>query len=275
MTDEKYGTQEKHEVDLAFFRKKNLHSLLILIVFVAICSISSGIVAFNPLYAFSQLPLAIKWMAVNFFPSVKSFSVFPSILTQMISTVLSSISATMVAAIFGLLLSVLGSRTVGVKSGIVRGLIRAIASFFRNMPIVAWALLLLFAFKQGEFTGFLALFLSTFGMLTRLFLDTFDEIATGPIEALETTGASYWQIVFQAAIPLAITQLISWVLYLIETNIRSATLIGMLTGSGIGFIFELYYKSLRYDYAGLVVAVTVVVVLFVEAVSNKVRRSML
>jgi phosphonate transport system permease protein len=67
----------------------------------------------------------------------------------------------------------------------------------------------------------------------------------------------------------------SWTLYMVETNIRSATLIGILTGTGIGFVFNLYYTSFRYDCAGLVVIITIVAVLVIEAISNKARRSMI
>ena len=47
-------------------------------------------------------------------------------------------------------------------------------------------------------------------------------------------------------------------LYMVETNIRDATLVGILTGTGIGFVFNLFYKSFRYDVAGLVILLIVV-----------------
>jgi ABC-type phosphate/phosphonate transport system permease subunit len=92
---------------------------------------------------------------------------------------------------------------------------------------------------------------------------------------LQATGASYFSIIFQSVIPSTIPQMISWILFMIETNIRSATLIGLLTGSGIGFTFNLYYKSLNYDVASLVVVVIIVAILFIESVSNYVRRAVL
>ena len=67
----------------------------------------------------------------------------------------------------------------------------------------------------------------------------------------------------------------SWMLYMVETNIRSATLIGLLTGTGIGFSFQIYYNSMRYDAAGLVVVVTVILVILIELISNHARRSMI
>ena len=47
---------------------------------------------------------------------------------------------------------------------------------------------------------------------------------------------------------------------MIETNIRDATLIGLLTGTGIGFVFDVYYKSFRYDVAGLVILAIILAV---------------
>ena len=74
---------------------------------------------------------------------------------------------------------------------------------------------------------------------------------------------------------MSITSVISWVLYMIETNIRDATLIGILTGTGIGFVFDLYYKSFRYDIAVLVIAMIVIAVIACEAISNYVRRQII
>ncbi|MFR4804993.1 MAG: PhnE/PtxC family ABC transporter permease [Eggerthellaceae bacterium] len=79
----------------------------------------------------------------------------------------------------------------------------------------------------------------------------------------------------QAVIPMSITSVVSWVLYMIETNIRDATLIGLLTGTGIGFVFDVYYKSFRYDIAGLVILSIVLVVIACELTSNFVRRKVI
>ena len=62
---------------------------------------------------------------------------------------------------------------------------------------------------------------------------------------------------------------------MIETNIRSATLVGILTGTGIGFSFDLYYKSMNYSAASLVILVIVATVLVIEFFSNSVRRAVL
>lgn len=262
-------------VDLGWFRRRQLITIGGVALAVAVFQLGASICDFSLAYALTSVPAALAWMLQNFMPTASSLGELGYVLEQTVSTVLDSVAATVIAAILGVVLAVLGSRTVGVEWGPVRGIIRAFASVVRNVPMVAWALLLLLSFKQNEFTGFLALFLTTFGQLTRFFLDTFDEIPTGPVEALRACGASFWPVVFQAGLPLAAADLMSWMLYMVETNIRSATLIGLLTGTGIGFVFQLYYNSFRYDCAGLVIVLTIVLVLAIEAVSNVARRSMI
>lgn len=172
---------------------------------------------------------------------------------------------------FAYLSAVVGSRTVG-AGPVAAAIVRGIASLFRNIPVVAWAFILLFSFHQSEFTGFLALFLGSYGYLTRCFLESVEEVSEGTIEAVRSTGASRVQLIANAVIPLSITSVISWTLYMVETNIRDATLVGILTGTGIGFVFNLFYKSFRYDVAGLVILLIVVAVIACEALSNYVRR---
>lgn len=269
------GGRPRASVDLRWFRRRQLMVIGGIILAVAVFQAGAVVCDFSLSYALTSVPAALAWMLQNFMPTASSLGELGYVLEQTVSTVLDSVAATVTAAVLSIVLSVLGSRTVGAEWAPARGAIRAFASVVRNVPMVAWALLLLLSFKQNEFTGFLALFLTTFGQLTRFFLDTFDEIPTGPVEALRACGASYWHVVFQAGLPLAAADLMSWMLYMVETNIRSATLIGLLTGTGIGFAFQLYYNSFRYDCAGLVIVLTIVLVLAIEGVSNLARRSMI
>lgn len=109
-------------------------------------------------------------------------------------------------------------------------------------------------------------------MLTRAFIETIDEVGPDCVEALHASGATYMQTVFQGIVPAAIAEIITWILFMIETNIRSSTLIGILTGTGIGYLFDLYYKRLDYSSASLVVLSIVVLVILLEIVSGQIRK---
>lgn len=254
-----------------FFRKRSMTIVGLVVGFAAVNALSGGYVGFDFAEAVVDVPSALAWMAVNFLPSASSLEKLPQILPALLSTLLDAVASSTTAAVLAYVVAVLGSRSVGLGSA-VQVFARAVASLFRNIPVVAWAFILLFSFHQSEFTGFLALFLGSFGYLTRCFLESVDEISQGAIEALRATGASYLQIVAQGVVPLSITSVVSWTLYMVETNIRDATLVGILTGTGIGFVFDLFYKSFRYDVAGLVILLIVAVVICCEAVSNYVRR---
>ncbi len=119
------------------------------------------------------------------------------------------------------------------------------------------------------------MFFVSFGFLTRAFTETIDEVSTSSVEALQATGSSYAATIVHSVIPSSLPQIISWILFMIETNIRSATLVGLLTGTGIGFSFDLYYKNLDYNTASLVVIVIMASILLLEALSNYVRRVIL
>lgn len=257
--------------DPSFFLRRTAAVVGMALVFMALGALSGTYVGFDFMQAILDVPGGLMWMATQFVPSLTSLQKLDTILPALGSTILASIASSCTAAACAYICAVLGSRSVGV-GGPFPLIVRAVASLFRNIPVVAWAFILLFSFKQSEFTGFFALFLTSFGYLTRCFLESIDEMSAGPVEALRASGATYGQIVAQAVIPMSITSVISWVMYMIETNIRDATLIGLLTGTGIGFVFDVYYKSFRYDIAGLVILSIILVVIACELTSNFVRR---
>ena len=83
------------------------------------------------------------------------------------------------------------------------------------------------------------------------------------------------QTVFQGIVPSSLPEIVSWVLYSIETNIRSSTLIGILTATGVGNLFDLYYKRMDYSSAGLVVISVAAMVVAIEIISGRIRKAII
>ncbi|MCA1011966.1 PhnE/PtxC family ABC transporter permease [Halobacillus halophilus] len=256
------------------FKKKRLSSLLMLAILAAFTYGAMIITQYDVIKGFSSIPKSIHWGLSSFYPTAASLDNLPSILIQLGRTVLTSVAATTVAAVFALFFSLFGSKVTKVNN-FLSVLSRGTATVFRNIDVAAWALILLFSFGQSALTGYFALFFVSFGFLTRAFIETLDEVGGHSIEALRATGASYPSIIIQAILPSSTPQMMSWILFMVEMNIRSATLVGILTGTGIGFVFDLYYKSLDYNTASLVVITIVIVILILEYLSNYVRRVVL
>ncbi|KKI91075.1 phosphonate ABC transporter permease [Bacillus sp. SA1-12] len=257
-----------------FFLKKRAQSVLVLSIIIIVAYGSILITEFDVIKGLNSIPNAIIWGFTNFYPTQESLEKLPSILEKLQETVLISIAAASVAAVFAIVFAILGSKTTRIN-GFFGTISRGIATLFRNIDVAAWAMILLFSFGQSSLTGYFALFFVSFGFLTRAFMETIDEVGVHSVEALTSTGASYTSIIIHSVIPSSIPQIISWVLFMIETNIRSATLVGILTGTGIGFSFDLFYKSLNYNAASLVVLTIVVTILTIEFISNYVRRVIL
>lgn len=256
------------------FAKRRNDTLMFsaLLALLTVCSII--ITQYDVLKGFTSIFRAFVWGVTNFHPDADSMKILPDILMKLRETVLMSIAATSVAAVFSVLLALAGSRTTRIN-GFFSVAARGLASLFRNIPLVAWAMILMLAFSQSQLTGFLALFFGSLGFLTRAFIETIDEASNSAVEALQATGAGYLPIILQAVLPSSLPQMISWLLFMIDTNIRDATLVGLLTGTGIGFSFDLYYKSMNFHAASLVVILIVLTIICIEMISNYIRRIIL
>ena len=261
----------KPQNQTSVFVKRKLTFTLTFLGVLALFAISSVVTNYNVIDGFDSIPKAVTWMAKNFVPDEKAWTRLPNILSKLTETALLSVAVTVCAAIFAFFFSLLGTRTTKINPWIGRT-VRIIASFFRNVPSVVWAIVLLFSFGQNILTGFLALFFVTFGMLVRMFIETIDEVSASCVEALHATGANFLQTVAQGIIPSSLPKLVSWILYMVEFNIRDSTLIGLLTATGIGAMFDLYYKRMDYGSASLVVISIVVLVIAIELISNQIRK---
>ncbi|MFC5447414.1 PhnE/PtxC family ABC transporter permease [Paenibacillus aestuarii] len=257
-----------------FFLKKRMNTLYFCLFMLVVTFISIIVTDYDVIKGFTSIPKAVEWAVSNFYPNEKAWNRLPAIAGSLTETLLVSIASTVVAAIFALVFAIAGSHATGV-GGFISWLSRSIATLFRNIDVAAWSMILLMSFGQNVLTGYFALFFGSFGFLTRAFMESIDEVSSSSVEALRATGASYLSIIIHSVLPSSIPQLLSWILFMIETNIRQATLIGILTGTGIGFLFSLYYKSLNYNSASMVVMVIVCTIIIIESVSNYVRKVIL
>ena len=258
----------------AFFKKKKLRTLTIFFTAAALYTASAIMTGFTAWNALTGIPRGLYWLVRNFFPSAQSISVLPLIFKTSLHTAVIAITASTTAFCVACVAAIAGSQTTG-RFRVLRIVCSGAASFFRNIPLPAWSILLLLSFKQNAVTGFLALFFITAGHLTRAFTEIIDSHAEESYTALEAAGVSYIPIIIHGVLPNVLPLFISWLLYAIETNVRDSALIGILTGTGIGFLFNLYFKSFRYPEAGLIICVLTILVLCIDSISNRVRRILL
>jgi phosphonate transport system permease protein len=256
------------------FQRRRLITFIVVSAILLTTLIAAQALEFRFITLITSFIAAMVWMVENFIPNQAALSHSTEIWLAMLSTVGAAITATLLSAGLALFLAILGA-TPTAPNRVLSYVIRSFASIMRNIPIVVWAIILLFSFKQNDMTGIVALSAFAVGYLTRAFMETIESNASDTIEALQATGASYWPIVFQGVIPATESLMMSAVLYVIENNVRNATLVGILTGTGIGSVYDLFFKQFNYPAAGYTLMVVVIFVIVLEIVSNNVRRAIL
>ncbi len=262
----------KHPFALNFFKKRLLRFLLITAGILALASVGARLVGFQILPIFLKLPQALTRFFKLYLPP--DFSEVSKLFEQLWLTVLLAVCSATVGVILAYFSALAISKTTG-KIPVLRIGIRFLATLIRNIPSAIWAITLLMAFWFGEFLAFIVMALGTYGFMTRVFSDMIDETNTNSIEALEATGASYWQIIAQAVFPETLPVAVSWALYAVESNIRSSTIIGMLAGGGVGYLIGIYKHFRKFELLFTAVIFVVITILVADQVSTQIRKRIL
>ena len=130
-------------------------------------------------------------------------------------------SATLLAAMLSLPLSFLAARNITPATA-VGSAVRFFFNVDRSIDVLIVALVLVSAVGLGPLAGTIAIAVHSIGSMGKLFTEAIEAIERGPVEALESVGATRLQIVRWSVIPQVIPYLISFTLYRLELNIRSA-----------------------------------------------------
>jgi phosphonate transport system permease protein len=150
--------------------------------------------------------------------------------------------------------------------------IRAVLNFMRTIPDLALGLLFVAAVGLGAFAGTLALAVHTAAVLGKFLSESVENIDEGIVEAIRATGAGYAQILSFAVLPQVLPDLISFTLYRLETNIRAASVLGLIGAGGIGYLMNTSFRTFQYQEAAAIVLVLIALVMFVDYFSSRLRR---
>ncbi|MCG3268765.1 phosphonate ABC transporter, permease protein PhnE [Yoonia sp. I 8.24] len=150
-------------------------------------------------------------------------------------TILMAFLGTFGAAIIALPLGFLAAKNFTPLGG-VRFAARRVFDFLRGVDGLIWTIVLSRAFGPGPMTGSLAILLTDTGSFGKMFSEALENVDGKQIEGITSTGAKPLQRYRFGVIPQITPVLLSQVLYYLESNTRSATIIGAITGGGIGLL---------------------------------------
>lgn len=150
-------------------------------------------------------------------------------------TILMAFLGTMAAAIVSLPLAFVAASNF-TPFVAVRQVARRVFDFVRGVDGLIWTIILSRAFGPGPLTGALAIAITDTGSFGKIFSEALENVDNKQIEGLESTGAKPALRYRFGVIPQIMPVLLSQVLYFLESNTRSATVIGAITGGGIGLL---------------------------------------
>jgi len=205
----------------------------------------------------------------------------PNFGTRDVGTVLAAVGTTLQVAFAATLMGALISAFVGPLSarnvapnGGVRNLFRGIALVLRAIPDLVVAIIFIIATGFGPQAAALALGIGGVGLLAKLVGDSMEEVPNGPERAVGAAGGSRTQVFFASTLPMSVPSTVSHLMYLLEQNVRSATLLGIVCAGGIGFLLLNALQGRHFDQVFAYVLVIIAMVVVVETAAILIRRAL-
>lgn len=182
-------------------------------------------------------------------------------------------------AIWGTLLALIGGIPCGLlmSSNIsprwIRVPLRRLMDTCRSVNEIVYAMLFITAVGLGPFAGVLALFIHNLGVIAKLFSEAVEAIEPGPIEGIRATGAHSLAEVVYGVIPQVIPLWLSTALYRFESNVRSAAVVGVVGAGGVGMLLWDAIRSFDYSRTSAILLIIIVVVMGLDMISGRIRKS--
>jgi phosphonate transport system permease protein len=180
--------------------------------------------------------------------------------------------------LFGFLLAVpfgfIGAKNV-VSNPIIHFSLRRCFDFIRSVDSFIWALMIINIVGMGPFAGILAITITDAATLSKLFAEAVENVDRDQIEGTQSTGAGKIQILRYAFIPQIFPIMISNVFYFFESNVRSASILGMLGAGGIGMHLTDRFRAQVYDQAGFIIIMILITVAIIDYLSRILRLRMI
>ncbi|MBP6345819.1 phosphonate ABC transporter, permease protein PhnE [Neisseriaceae bacterium CLB008] len=209
------------------------------------------------------------WVMVgDFFPP--DFTHWREYLDEIVVTLYIAIWGTLLGIVFAVPLGLLCAANMAPIW--VQQIVRRLMDATRSINEMVFAMIFVAAVGLGPFPGVLALFLHTTGSLAKLFAEAVEAIEPGPVEGVRSTGATKLQEIYFGVIPQVLPLWISYSLYRFESNVRSATVVGMVGAGGIGVLLWESIRGFSFPETSAIILMIIVTVSLIDVLSQYLRK---
>jgi phosphonate transport system permease protein len=245
-------------------------------IWVAVVVVAGSFVAaqarWSDLFTFwDNLPILLD--KDNLWPPTLGIYTPEQVLGAILVTFQVAFAATLMSAVLSIVVGSFAARNVAPNRYLRTGF-RGLLLVIRGIPELILAILFVIVTGLGAQAGTLALAIGGIGLLGKLIADSLEEVDNGPERAISAVGGTRLQVYFASTLPMSIPAFVAHLLYLLEQNVRAATLLGIVGGGGIGLYL---YDSLRvskYDQVTAFLLLIIVLVLVIEGIAVFIRKAL-
>jgi phosphonate transport system permease protein len=223
---------------------------------------------FSPAKLMSGLS-QLGWITVMMIPPDPGSSL-PAYLAALGETLSIALLGTTLAAVAALPVSLLAARNI-VPSNLLRFPVRRFLDSIRGVDTLIWALVWINVVGLGPFAGVLAIALSDFGAFGKLFSEAIEAADRKQVEGIRASGGNALHEIRFGLMPQVLPVIAGQVLYFIESNTRSATIIGIVGAGGIGLQLAEQIRVLEWQKVSFLILMILVAVAAIDWISGKLR----
>lgn len=204
----------------------------------------------------------------DFFPP--DFRYWRDYIAEMIVTIKIALWGTFLAIVFSIPFGLMCSENIA-PWWVVQPT-RRLMDAFRAINEIVFAMLFVVAVGLGPFAGVMAVFVHTTGVLAKLFSEAVEAIEEGPVEGIRATGANKIEEIVYGVIPQIMSLWVSYSLYRFESNVRSATILGIVGAGGIGMMLYESIRGFQYAQTCAIMIFIIITVVVLDFISQYLRK---
>ncbi len=216
-----------------------------------------------PTYGDTNLPF-------SFWKSLTETSQLWIYVQSLVETLAIAFLGTLLAATLALPFGFLAARNV-IPNIFMHFSARRVLDVVRSVDTLVWALIWINVVGLGPFAGILAIMTSNFGLFGKLFSEALETADNKPLEGIASSGGSHLHAVRFGLLPQILPIFVSQVLYQIESNTRSATIIGIVGAGGIGQHLYERIKILEWQHVSFLILLVLAAVIVIDFISARLR----
>ena len=210
----------------------------------------------------------LGWITLLMLPPDPGSSL-PLYLHALGETLSIALLGTTLAAIMALPVSLFAARNI--VPNVIRFPVRRFLDSIRGVDTLIWALVWINVVGLGPFAGVLAIMVSDFGAFGKLFSEAIEAADRKEVEGIKASGGNALHEIRFGLLPQVLPVIAGQVLYYIESNTRSATIIGIVGAGGIGLQLAEQIRVLEWQKVSFLILMILIAVAAIDWISTKLR----